>query len=52
MGLADAQKAYYRQGAEGLVLQGLQACLGKLPGLPLPCLPGAPHAVGAQQHKT
>ena len=39
--VADAKEMYYRQGAEGLVLQGLQACLGELPGLPAPSLPGA-----------
>ena len=44
---ADAEALYYRQGAEGLVLQGLQACLGELPGLPVPVLPGAVNVVGA-----
>ena len=44
---ADAEALYYRQGAEGLVLQGLQTCLGELPGLPVPVLPGAVNVVGA-----
>ena len=50
---ADGEAPYFRQAAESLAMQGLQACTGELPRLPggLPQLPAALPHLPQQPHQ-